>query len=269
MAATRRLVTAAVPNAVFRTLVLGGFGLATTIVLAVLVGQVGFVSAGDVLAALRSETVGRAVSLSVLCATIAAGLALFVAVPAAYVLARHRFVGSTVIDALLDIPMIMSPVALGLALLLLFRTGLGQWVETHLVRFVFEVPGIVFAQFMLALALETRVLKATFEAIDVRYEHVSRCFGYSAGATFLRVTLPLARPGLLAALVLGWARAIGDFGATVMIAGAVPGKTETVPVAVYLSLASLRLEQAVVLTLLLTVTATAALILLRLLGGER
>jgi molybdate transport system permease protein len=142
-------------------------------------------------------------------------------------------------------------------------------VETNVMRFVFEVPGIVFAQFMLALALEIRVLKATFEAIDVRYEHVSRCFGYSAGATFLRVTLPLARPGLLAALVLGWARAVGDFGATVMVAGAVPGKTETVPVAVYLSLASLRLEQAVVLTLLLTLTATAALVVLRVLGRSR
>jgi molybdate transport system permease protein len=184
-------------------------------------------------------------------------------------LARNEFPGKSIIDAMLDVPVIMSPVALGLALLLVFRTWPGQWIETHLVRFVFEVPGIVLAQFVLALALEVRVLKAAFEEINPRFEQVARCLGCSPGSAFLRVTLPMARPGLVAGFVLGWARAVGDFGATVMVAGAMPGKTETIPVAIYLGLASLRIEHSVVLSLLLTLIALAALLALRWMGKAR
>jgi molybdate transport system permease protein len=199
----------------------------------------------------------------------AALLALAVAVPSAYLLARSRFYGRSLVDALLDVPVIMSPVALGLTLLLVFRTPPGAFIQAHLLRFVFEVPGIVLAQFILALALEVRVLKAAFEEINPRLEQVARCLGCSPGGAFFHVTLPMARPGLIAALVLGWARAIGDFGATVMIAGAVPGKTETVPAAIYLGLASLRIEHSVVLTLLLTLIALAALLALRWAGARR
>jgi molybdate transport system permease protein len=207
--------------------------------------------------------------LSLFTSSTAAMLALVLAVPSAYLLARSKFPGRSLVDALLDVPVIMSPVALGLALLLVFRTAPGAMIERHVARFVFEVPGIVLAQFILASALEIRVLKATFEEINPRLEQVARCMGCSPGRAFFHVTLPLARPGLIAALVLGWARAVGDFGATVMIAGAVPGKTETVPIAIYLGLASLRIEHSVVLTLLLTLIALSALLVLRWMGTRR
>jgi molybdate transport system permease protein len=252
----------------FRAALVLSLGIATTVVLAVLVSQVAYVTPAAAVTALSSPGVRGAILLSLLTASTAALLALAVAVPSAYLLARHTFRGKSLVDALLDVPVIMSPVALGLALLLVFRTAPGVLVERHLLRFVFEVPGIVLAQFILALALEIRVLKATFEEINPRLEQVARCMGCSPGRAFFHVTLPLARPGLIAALVLGWARAIGDFGATVMIAGAVPGKTETVPVAIYLGLASLRIEHSVALTLLLTVVALAALLLLRWLGAR-
>lgn len=254
---------------VFHALMASGLGLATTVILALLASQVGFLGLADVAEAVVSPDVRAAVLLSVICATLAAVLALLVAVPAAYVLARYRFFGATILDALLDVPVLLSPVALGLALLLFFRAWPGRFIEAHFLRFVFEVPGIVAAQFILAMALEVRVLKSAFEEIDPRLEHVARCLGCSPGAAFRRVTLPLVRPGLVAAFVLGWCRAAGDFGASVMIAGAVPRKTETIPIAIYLNLASVRLERAVVLGLVLTAVAMVGLVVVRLLAGRR
>lgn len=253
----------------FHVFLATSLGFAATVVLALLVAQAGFLRMDDVADAVASPDVRAAILLSMICATLASALALLVAVPAAYALARYRFFGATLIDALLDVPVLLSPVALGLALLLFFRAWPGRFIEAHLLRFVFEVPGIVAAQFILALALEVRVLKSAFEEIDQRLEQVARCLGCSPWAAFRRVTLPLVRPGLLAAFVLGWCRAVGDFGASVMIAGAVPRKTETIPIAIYLNLASVRLERAVALGLVLTAVAMTALILVRLITRRR
>ena len=253
----------------FRAGLVVSLGLATTVVLSLLASQAAYIRPDSVVTALSTPSVRSAIVLSLATSSLAALLALIVAVPSAYLLARHKFPGKSLVDALLDVPVIMSPVALGLALLLVFRSAPGAFIEAHILRFVFEVQGIVLAQFVLALALEIRVLKATFEEINPRLEQVARCMGCTQGSAFYYVTLPLARPGLIAALVLGWARAIGDFGATVMIAGAVPGKTETVPVAIYLGLASLRIEHSVVLTLLLTLIALSALLVLRWIGARR
>lgn len=249
--------------AIFHAFLACGLGFAAVVVLTLLAAQADFLGPSDLVDAAASPDVRAAVLLSTLCATLAAALALVVAVPAAYALARYRFFGATLIDALLDVPVLLSPVALGLALLLFFRSWPGKFIETHWLRFVFEVPGIIAAQFILALALEVRVLKSAFEEIDRRLEQVARCLGCSPWAAFRRVTLPLVRPGLLAAFVLGWCRAVGDFGATVMIAGAVPRKTETIPIAIYLNLASVRLERAVALGLVLTAVAMTALIVVR------
>lgn len=251
-------------------LVLGGAVAAAVLVVgAVLVSQVGYAGLRAPLGALAHPPIRQAVALSVGTATLSAVLALLLAVPAAYALARRPFPGAAVVDVLLDLPMVLSPVALGVSWLLFFRTASGQWIETHLLRFVFEVPGVVLAQFTVALALSIRVLKAAFQAVDVRHEQVARFLGCTAAGAFFRVTLPLARRGLLAAFVLAWARALGEFGATVTLAGAVPGKTETVPVAIYLRLASVDVSGAVALMLLLSGTGLLALAAVRLLGEPR
>ncbi len=219
--------------------------------------------------ALAQPQIRRAVLLSLGTSTLASLLALFVAVPAAYGLARSRFPGSAALDVILDLPIVLSPVALGVSWLLFFGTPSGRWIEGHLLRFVFEVPGIVLAQFTVALALSIRVLKAAFQAVDVRYEQVARFLGCTPAGAFRRVTLPMARRGLLAAFILGWARSVGEFGATVTLAGAVPGKTETIPVAIYLRLASADIPGAVALILLLSGTGLLALAAVRLLGEAR
>ncbi len=253
----------------FRAFLVTCLGLSVLVVMALLLAQGCYLTWGDVAGQLASPDVRSAILLSAFCATVAATLALLPAIPTAYVLARHRFPGCIVVDALLDVPVVLSPVSLGLALLLVFRTAPGKWVESNIVAFVFEVPGIILAQFILALALEIRVLKSAFEEVDPRIEQVARCLGCSPWMAFRRVVLPLVRPGLIAALVLGWARAIGDFGATVMIAGAVPRKTETIPMAIYLNLASVRPEKAVALSLLLVCLALVTLVIVRLAGRKR
>jgi len=252
----------------FQLALLCALGAATTLVLAVLLAQIGYSGLVQPLTAMGDLAVWQAIWLSFFCATVAASLAIGVAIPSAYALARWQFPGKTVVDALLDVPVVLSPIALGLSLLLLFRTAPGVWIQTYVVRFVFEVPGIILAQFILALALSVRVLKATFEDVDVRMEQVARFLGCSPWKAFCYVVLPLSRSGLLAAFILGWARALGDFGASVTIAGAVKGKTETIPISIYLNMASVDLERAVALMLVLSVTALVVLVSVRLLGRK-
>ena len=242
---------------------------ATGLVAVVLAAQVGYAGLASPLRALAEPGIRYAVVLSLATATVSATLAVALAVPVAYGLARYRVPGAAVADLLLDLPVVLSPVALGVSLLLFFRGPAGRWIEAHLVRFVFEVPGIVLAQFVVALALSVRVLKAAFQDVDVRYEQVARFLGCTAWGAFGRVTLPLARRGLVAAYILAWARSVGEFGATVTLAGAVPGKTETVPVAIYLRLADADVTGAVALILLLSGLSLAVLVGVRALGGTR
>lgn len=253
----------------FTAFLLAGLGSALSVVLAMLAAQAGFAGLRAPASALGEPDIWHAIRLSVVCATLAAGLALFAAVPAAYCLARWRFPGRTLVDALLDVPVIISPVAIGMTLLLIFQSSPGHWVQEHLIQFVFEPAGIVLAQFVIALALEIRVLKASFEEIDPRLEQVARYLGCGPWETMWRVTLPMARPGLLAALVLGWGRAIGDYGATVTIAGSVKGKTDTIPIAIVLNWSAVRIEAAVALVMVLTGIAVLVLLLVRLLAGSR
>ncbi|MFH0880263.1 MAG: ABC transporter permease [Lentisphaerota bacterium] len=247
-----------------------GLGIALSTVLALITAQCSYLEGpGFISGLLHSPEVRSAIRLSLFCATVASFLALVIAVPAAYALSRWRFFGSSLVDALLDVPVIVSPIVIGISLILVFRSPPGQWVEEHLVRFIFGIPGIITAQFILALALEIRVLKAGFDEIDPRLEQVARFLGCTSWGCFRRVSLPLNRPAVLAALVLGWSRAIGDFGATVTIAGAMSGRTETIPTAIYMNLASVQIGKAVQLSLLLTVTSVAVLLALRLLNARR
>lgn len=246
-----------------------GLGLAVSLMLAMLAAQIGFAGTSAPLIALGEPDIQHAIKLSLFCATIAAGLAMIVAIPSAYVVARYRFPGRMLLDALLDIPIIISPIAIGITLLLMFRSGPGLWVQDHLMRFVFEVPGIILAQFIISLSLQVRVLKATFEEINPRLEQVARYLGCGPWAAFRRVTLPLARPGLIAAFVLGWGRAIGDYGATVTIAGSVKGKTDTMPISIVLNWSAVRIEAAVALVMVLTLVAFVVLMTVRLATRER
>jgi molybdate transport system permease protein len=217
---------------------------------------------------LKSEEILFAIRLSVTTATLATLAAMLVAVPAAYALSRHHFPAKSLVDTLLDLPIVLSPIALGAALMVFADTRAGRLIEGNVLEFVFEVPGLVLAQFTVVVALATRLLKSTFDMIDPRYVSVGRVLGCTGFQAFRKITLPLARPGIVAAMILTWARAVGEFGASVTLAGATSMKTETLPIAIYLSFATADVEKAVAVIFVLVGLAGTALLALRWIGGR-
>ena len=204
-----------------------------------------------------------AARLSLITATLASVIALVISIPVAYLFSRHSFPGKYLFDTLLDLPIVLSPIALGALLLIFFNTGLGRQIEQWFGPFVFEVRGIVLAQFFVIVGLSLRLLKETFQAIDVEYEKLARTLGYNKLQVFAKVVLPMARGGLLAAFLLTWGRAIGEFGATVTLAGATTMKTETIPVAIYLNFESVDISSAIVFITILIAMSFAVLFLVR------
>jgi len=218
--------------------------------------------------ALVSREIIYAVILSLVTATAATGISMIIAIPVAYTISKTQFWGKDIIDSLLDLPIVISPIALGAALLVFFNTGVGAAINAN-IRFVFAIPGIILAQIIVVSALAIRLLKATFDGIDPRYEHVGRTLGCSKPEAFFRIVMPLAKNGLISACILTWARAIGEFGATVMLAGATAMKTETLPIAIFLSFASGDVSKAIAVIFILIAIAIAALLIMRKLIGKR
>ncbi len=207
------------------------------------------------------------VKLSVAAATLATLLSLVMAVPSAYALSRYEFLGRRVVDTILELPMIVSPAALGAMILIFFNNPAGIWIQEHGIQFVFNWNGIVLAQFVTVCGIATRLIKAAMDEIPRRYEDVARTLGASPWKAFLTITLPLCRRGILAAAILTWAKALGEFGATIMVAGSMQQRTETLPIAIFLRLSSAEIEATVVLILLLLTIGLTTLYVVRLITG--
>ena len=226
-------------------LILAGF------LLLLLAGAGGELVSGGFLEAPNTSEIFFAIRLSLLTATIASLLGIIIAVPVAYLLSRHAFFGKSLLDTFLDLPIILSPIALGALLLIFFNTAPGRFLSGIFGSFVFEVKGIVLAQFCVVVGLAIRLLKTTFEGVDITYEHLARSLGMNKFGVFTRVVLPMSRRGLLSAFLLIWGRAIGEFGATVTLAGATTFKTETLPVAIFLNFESADIANALIFILIL------------------
>jgi molybdate transport system permease protein len=153
----------------------------------------------------------------------------------AWILARHSFRGRVLVDTLVSLPLVMPPVATGLLLLLLFapRGPFGRMLARLGVEVVFTWKAVVLAMAVMGLPLFIRTARAGFEQVDRRYEMVAATLGATPLRVFFTISLPLAAPAVSAATVLGFARALGEFGATIMIAGSIPGATRTLSVAIY------------------------------------
>jgi molybdate transport system permease protein len=176
----------------------------------------------------------RVTMFSLAMATLATALVVPVGVGVAWLLARRRFVGHALVETLVTLPLVLPPVATGLILLrVLGRRGpLGRLLETLGLEVVFTWRAVIVAMAVMGLPLVVRAARAAFEDVDRRYEEVAATLGASPARVFLTITLPLARRGVLAGSVLAFARALGEFGATIMIAGALP-ETRTLSVAIY------------------------------------
>lgn len=264
-----RILKGAGGDRVFRVATIGALVLLAVFFFGIIVSMLAYTDWDTFVSALFSEEILFAVRLSVMTATIAAIIAILIAVPVAYAISRSSFPGKDIVDSLLDLPIVVSPVALGAALLVFFNTPLGSAVDDNVLKFVFAVPGIVLAQVTVISALAIRLLKSTFDSIDLRYEQVARTLGCSKPEAFFRVTLPLARDGLIASSILTWARAVGEFGATVTLAGATAMKTETLPTAIFLSLATADVEKAIAVIFVLIIIAVVALLAIRKIIGRR
>ena len=177
-----------------------------------------------------------ALSLSLQVAGWATALNLVLGIGVGYLLARTRFVGRDLLDTLLTLPMVMPPTVLGYYLLVLLgRNGwIGKWLQDSFgINLIFTLKGAVIAATIVAFPLVFMPARAAFEAIDSQVVEAGRVLGISEVGIFLRITLPLAWRGILAGVLLAFARALGEFGATLMVAGSIPGKTQTLSIAVY------------------------------------
>lgn len=208
---------------------------------------------------------GQALRLSLLSATCATVLCLLLGVPLAWVLARTSLPGRRLVRALVTVPLVLPPVVGGVALLLLLgRRGLiGQYLDAWFgVTLPFTTPAVVIAEAFVAMPFLVIAVEGALRGADRRFEDAAATLGASRWLTFRRVTLPLVAPGISAGAVLCFARALGEFGATITFAGSFPGVTRTMPIQVYLALES-DPETAVVLSLVLLVVSVAVLVSLR------
>lgn len=207
----------------------------------------------------------EALRLSLVTATAATLLCLALGVPLAWVLARGGFPGRRLVRALVTVPLVLPPVVGGVALLLVFgRRGLvGRWLDSAFgVTLPFSTAGVVLAEAFVAMPFLVIAVEGALRGADLRYEEAAATLGASRWVIFRRVTLPLVAPGVLAGAILCWARALGEFGATITFAGNFPGRTQTMPLAVYLALET-DPAAAIVLSLVLLAVSVAVLAALR------
>ncbi|MET7420699.1 ABC transporter permease [Dactylosporangium sp. NPDC005555] len=203
--------------------------------------------------------------LSLQCASLATVACVLLGVPLAWLLARVEFPGRRLVRALVTVPLVLPPVVGGVALLLVFgRRGLlGEWLDTTFgITFPFTTTGVVIAEAFVAMPFLIIAVEGALRGADSRYEEAAATLGAGRWTTFTHVTLPLVAPGIAAGAVLCWARALGEFGATITFAGNYPGTTQTMPLAVYLALET-DLDAAIVLSLILLTVSVAILAGLR------
>jgi molybdate transport system permease protein len=215
--------------------------------------------------ALAEPEIGQALRLSLVSATLATLVSIVLGVPIAWVLARSQIRGRSVLRALVTVPLVLPPVVGGVALfLVLGRQGIvGSWLDDAVgIRIPFTTTAVVIAETFVAMPFLVISVEGALRAADARFEDVAATLGADRWTTFRRVTLPLVAPGVAAGAVLCWARALGEFGATITFAGNFPGTTQTMPLAVYLALQS-DPEAAIVLSLVLLGVSLATLLLLR------
>ncbi|GGK80711.1 molybdate ABC transporter permease [Mangrovihabitans endophyticus] len=214
---------------------------------------------------LAEPAVLAALRLSLTTATLATVLCLVFGVPLAWLLARGSFPGRRLVRALVTVPMVLPPVVGGVALLLVFgRRGLvgGPLDAAFGVSLPFTTAGVVVAEAFVAMPFLVISVQGALRAADTRYEEAAATLGAGRWTVFRRVTLPMVAPGVAAGAVLCWARALGEFGATITFAGNFPGRTQTMPLAVYLALEQ-DVDAAIVLSLVLLTVSVAILAGLR------
>ncbi len=248
-------------------------GVYLFLIVAMVLANSAYTSADIFARTLASPEIRYAIKLSLITCSITTILSLWVATALGYCMSRFEFRGKSFLDSVLDIPIVLPPLVIGLSLLILFRSGPGIWFEDQFValtgyRITYAIPGVILAQFMVACAFAVRTMRATFDEIPARCEHVALTLGCSRSQAFWSVSLPEARRGLLVAATLAWARSLGEFGPILIFAGATRMKTEVMPTSVFLQMSIGDIESAVAVSMLMILAAMAVLVVVRFWGTE-
>ena len=224
---------------------------------------------------IQSKAIQSSLVLTFLTCTVSAILSVIFAIPIGYTLSRFQFRGRTLLDTILDIPIILPPLVVGLSLLILFNSipstnnSLENWLNAQGFHVTFHIPAIILAQFTVAAAFAIRSMKNTFDQIPVRTEQIALTLGCHTGQAFWRVTLPQAGRGVLSAGLLAWARALGEFGPILIFAGATRGRTEVLSTSVFLEINVGNLAGATAISLILITLAILTIFTIRLAGDRK
>ncbi len=255
-------------------LVMGGLSSCfILLIVLMLAADVMFTSFQDFKVAMFKAEIQAAFKLTMLSCTAAAVMSLWVATPLGYLLARYSFPGRWLVDTLVDIPIVLPPLVLGLSLLILFHLPVFGWELENWLRddvgfgVTYRWPAVVLAQFSVSCAFAVRTMRVTFDQIDPRAEDVARTLGCTRAQAFWKIAVPQASRGMIAAVTVAWARALGEFGPILVFAGATRMKTEVLSTSVFLELSIGELNSAVALSLLMVMMAVVVLLVLRYLGA--
>ena len=224
----------------------------------------------DFLDAVTSDAALTALRLSLVTSIISMAIVVALGTPFAYLLARSNSTWARVVDSLVELPLVLPPVVAGVAMLMAFgRNGLiGSELESLGITIPFTTTAVVFAQIFVASPFFIRSAKLGFQSVDQNYEDVAQTLGVSPWRTFFRITLPLAAPAMFTGLGLAWARALSEFGATMMFAGNLTGETQTMPLAI-MSAMETSLDGALALSVVLLAGSILVLVVLGLLTRRR
>jgi molybdate transport system permease protein len=256
-------------------LIAGGLGGSyVLLIVAMLAADMLFTSPAHFAAALAKPEIQYAIWLTLISCSISALLSIWVATPLGYLLSRFRFRGRWLVDLVIDIPVVLPPLVIGLSLLILFHLPVGggnleQFIQRATgYRVTYAVPAVVLAQFAVAAAFSVQTMRVTFDQIDKRAEDVALTLGCGRGQAFVQVALPQAWKGVVAALTIAWARSLGEFGPILVFAGATRMRTEVLSTTVFLELSVGELEAAVAVSLIMVLAAMLVLGVMRLLGAR-
>jgi molybdate transport system permease protein len=237
-------------------------------IIALLIGVVTHTTPQALLTSLVSGEIQFAIRLSLVTSVISTVVCIIVSIPAAYALSRYDFRGKILLNTILDMPLALPPLVAGVGLLILFgTTSFGKSLAEAGIQFVFTPQGIVIAQFFVNMPFMFRVLRATFQGINPRYEYVAQTLGCTDAAAFWRVTLPMSKNGLMAGSIITWCRGIGEFGAALMVAGATRLQTETLPISLYLNMSCGELPLAIAAATILIVLSLVSLFIFEKFSG--
>lgn len=253
--------------------IMGGLSSSfVALILLMLVADIQFVSPADFRAILSRPEIQFSFFFTIVSCTLAAMWSLLVAVPLAYLLSRFRFPGRWLVEAVVDIPIVLPPLVLGLSLLILFHGNwqIDAWLREHLsLEITFRWPAVVIAQFAVSCAFAVRTMRITFDQMNPRAEEVARTLGCSRAQAFLKVALPQSSRGIIAAGTIAWSRSLGEFGPIMVFAGTTRMRTEVLSTSVFLELSVGELNSAVAISLIMIAMAAIVLLILRLSGLDR